>query len=82
MAGCDNYYQEEGIDYQETFVLVARLESIRMLFAFDFYKKFILYQMDIKSSYIVEEVYIEQPSNFKSFDLPNHVYKLKRLFMS
>ena len=76
------YCQEEGIDYEETFALVARLEAIRMLLAFASYKNFILYQMDVKSAflngYIVEEVYVEQPPGFESFDLPNHVYKLKK----
>ncbi|KAL4025858.1 hypothetical protein IC575_014264 [Cucumis melo] len=78
------YGQEEGIDYEETFALIARLEAIRMLIAFYSYKNFILYQMDVKSAflngYIMEEVYVEQPSGFESFDLPNHVYKLKKAF--
>ena len=43
------YNQQEGIDYEETFALVARLEAIRMLLAFACYKNFILYQMDVKS---------------------------------
>ena len=57
------YCQEEGIDYEETFVPVARLKTSRMLLAFASYKNFILYQMDVKSAflngYILEEVYVE-----------------------
>ena len=77
------YCQEEGIDYEETFAPVARLEAIRMLLAFVSYKKkFILYQMDVKSAflndYIMEEVYVKQPPRFENFDFPHHVYKLKK----
>ena len=43
------YNQQEGIDYEETFAPVARLEAIRMLLAFSCHKNFILYQMDVKS---------------------------------
>ncbi|KAL5545088.1 hypothetical protein UlMin_008872 [Ulmus minor] len=70
------YNQEEGIDYEETFAPVARLESIRMLLAFACFKDFILFQMDVKSAFlngfIIEEVYVEQPPGFTSFDFPNH----------
>ena len=45
------FNQEEGIDYKETFVPIARLESIRMLLAYACYKDFILYQMDVKSPF-------------------------------
>lgn len=76
------YNQEEGIDYEETFAPVARLESIRMLLAFACHKNFILYQMDVKSAflngYIMEEVYVSQPPGFQDHKLPNHVYKLKK----
>ena len=58
-----DYCQEEGIDYEENFASVARLEAIKMLLAFTSYKNFILYQIDVKNSfldgYIVEEVYVE-----------------------
>jgi len=57
------YSQEEGIDYDETYTPVARLETIRMLLAFACYKNFKLYQMDVKNAflngYINEEVYVE-----------------------
>ena len=62
------FNEEEGIDYEETFTPVARLESIRMLLAFACHKSFTLFQMDVKSAflngYILEEVYVEQPSGF------------------
>ena len=76
------YNQQEGIDYEETFAPVARLEAIRMLLAFACHKNFILYQMDVKSvfsnGFINEEVYVEQPPGFGSFNFPNHVFKLKK----
>ncbi|KAL5551357.1 hypothetical protein UlMin_001533 [Ulmus minor] len=76
------YNQEEGIDYEETFAPVARLEAIRILLAFACYHEFVLFQMDVKSAFlngfILEEVFVEQPPGFESFDSPNHVYKLKK----
>ncbi|GKV48215.1 hypothetical protein SLEP1_g55041 [Rubroshorea leprosula] len=76
------YCQEEGIDFDETFALVARLEAIRMLLAFACFKGFTLYQMDVKSAflngYIQEEVYVEQPLGFEDSSYPNHVYKLSK----
>lgn len=76
------FNQEEGIDYDETFAPVARLESIRMLLAFACYKDFILYQMDVKSAflngYIMEEVYVEQPPGFINHEYPDFVFKLKK----
>ena len=76
------YNQQEGIDYEETFAPVAKLEAIRMLLAFACHKNFILYQMDVKSAFlngfINEEVYVEQPPEFGSFNFPNHVFKLKK----
>ena len=75
------FNQEEGIDYEETFALVTRLESIRMLLAFTCFKDFILYQMDVKiaflNGFINEEVYVEPPG-FESFNLLNHLFKLKK----
>ncbi|XP_024019082.1 uncharacterized protein LOC112090920 [Morus notabilis] len=76
------FNQEEGIDYEETFTPVARLESIRMLLAFASHKEFTLYQMDVKSAflngYIVEEEYVEQPPRFQDHKCPDHVFKLKK----
>nr|GEU49362.1 copia protein [Tanacetum cinerariifolium] len=76
------YNQQEGIDYDETYALVARLESIRILLAYDCVLDFILFQMDVKSAFlngfINEEVYVAQPSGFIDFEKPDHVYKLKK----
>ncbi|GJT49018.1 retrovirus-related pol polyprotein from transposon TNT 1-94 [Tanacetum coccineum] len=76
------YNQQEGIDYDETFALVARLEAIRIFLAFDTYMNFIVYQMDVKSAFLngklKEEVYIKQPPGFKINEFPNHVCKLDK----
>ncbi|GJX66834.1 retrovirus-related pol polyprotein from transposon TNT 1-94 [Tanacetum coccineum] len=76
------YNQQEGIDYDETYVLVARLESISILLAYACALDFKLFQMDVKSaflnSFINEEVYVAQPSGFIDFEKPNHVYRLKK----
>ena len=76
------FNQEEGIDYEKTFIPVARLEAIRMLLVFACFIDFVLYQMDAKSAFlngfINEEVYVEQPPGFQSFNFPNHVFKLKK----
>ena len=71
------YSQEEGIDFEETYAPVARLEAIRMLLAFASQNNFKLYQMDVKSAflngYIIEEVYVKQPPGFEDFEHPDHV---------
>ncbi|KAL8156686.1 hypothetical protein AgCh_001692 [Apium graveolens] len=76
------YNQQEGIDYDETYAPVARLEAIRILMAFAAHKKFKLYQMDVKSAflngYLKEEVYVKQPPGFIHEKYPNYVYKLKK----
>ena len=76
------YNQEEGIDYEETYAHVARLEAIIMLLAFASIMDFKLYQMDVKSAFlngfIQEEVYVDQPPGFENSDLSNHVFKLKK----
>ncbi|GJY13115.1 retrovirus-related pol polyprotein from transposon TNT 1-94 [Tanacetum coccineum] len=76
------YNQQEGIAYDETYALVARLESIRILLAIACANDFKLYQMDVKSTFlngcINEEVYIAQPPGFIDFQKPNYVYKLKK----
>ena len=78
------FNQGEGIDYEETFAPIATLETIRMLLAFACFKDFVLYQMDVKNTFlngfINEEVFVEQPSDFQSFNSPNHVFKLKKTF--
>nr|GEW90578.1 retrovirus-related Pol polyprotein from transposon TNT 1-94 [Tanacetum cinerariifolium] len=76
------YNQQEGIDYDENYAPVARLESIRILLAYACTLDFKLFQMDAKSAFlngfINEEVYMAQPSGFTDFEKPNHVYKLKK----
>ncbi|GJT29367.1 retrovirus-related pol polyprotein from transposon TNT 1-94 [Tanacetum coccineum] len=71
-----------GIDYDETYALVARLESIRILLAYACALDFKLFQMDVKSAFlngfINEEVYMAQPPGFIDFKKPDHVYKLKK----
>jgi hypothetical protein len=70
------------LDFDETFAPVARLESIRMLFAYTTQHGFKLYQMDVKSAFlngpIKENVYVKQPPGFKSEGYPNHIYKLHK----
>ncbi|GJR26557.1 retrovirus-related pol polyprotein from transposon TNT 1-94 [Tanacetum coccineum] len=76
------YNQQEGIDYDETYAPVARLESIRILLAYACALNFKLFQMDVKSAFlngfINEEVYVAQPPGFIDFAKPNHVYRLKK----
>ena len=76
------YNQQEGIDYEETFAPVARLEAIRILCAFASYTGFTLYQMDVKSAFlngvIQEEVYVRQPPGFEDPKHPEYVFKLKK----
>jgi hypothetical protein len=76
------YSQVEGLDFDETYAPVARLESIRILLSYATYHGFKLYQMDEKSAFlngpIKEEVYLEQPPDFEDSEYPNHVYKLSK----
>jgi hypothetical protein len=76
------YSQVEGLDFDETYAPVARLESIRILLAYATYHGFKLYQMDVKSALfngpIKEDVYVEQPPDFDDSKYPNHVYKLSK----
>jgi hypothetical protein len=70
------YSQVEGLDFDETFALVASLKSIHTLLAYATHHGFKLYQMDVKSAFlnglIKEEVYVAQPPNFESEEYPNH----------
>nr|GEW10661.1 hypothetical protein [Tanacetum cinerariifolium] len=76
------YHQEEGIDFEESFAPVARLEVIRICLAYAAHKNMVVYQMDVKIAFwngnLREEVYISQPDGFVDQDNPNHVYKLKK----
>nr|GEV02651.1 putative ribonuclease H-like domain-containing protein [Tanacetum cinerariifolium] len=71
---------EEGIDYEEVFVPVARIEAIRLFLAYASFMGFMIYQMDVKSAFlygsIEEEVYVCQPLGFEDPDYPDKVYKL------
>ncbi|GKB58928.1 putative ribonuclease H-like domain-containing protein [Tanacetum coccineum] len=72
--------QEKGIDYEEVFAHVARIEAIRLFLAYASFMGFLVYQMDVKSAFlygtIEEEVYVTQPPGFKDPDNPNKVYKV------
>jgi hypothetical protein len=76
------YAQVAGLDFEESFAPVARLESIHILLAYDAHHSFKLFQMDIKSTFlnkpIKEEVYVEQPHGFEDDRYPDHVYKLSK----
>nr|GEV78052.1 retrovirus-related Pol polyprotein from transposon TNT 1-94 [Tanacetum cinerariifolium] len=76
------YNQQEGIDYDEIYAPVARLESIRILLAYSCALDFKLFHMDVKSAFlngfINEEVYVAQPPRFIDFKKLDHVYKLKK----
>jgi hypothetical protein len=76
------YAQVASLDFEETFVPVARLESIRILLAYVAHHSFRLFQMDVKNAFlngpIKEEVYVEQPPGFEDDRYPDHVYKLSK----
>nr|GEV67165.1 copia protein [Tanacetum cinerariifolium] len=76
------YNQQEGINYDKTYAPIAKLESIRILFAYACALDFKLFQMDVKSvflnGFINEEVYVAQPLGFIDFAKPNLVYRLKK----
>ncbi|GJY24194.1 putative ribonuclease H-like domain-containing protein [Tanacetum coccineum] len=76
------YTQEEGIDYDEVFAPVARIEAIRLFLTYASFKDFVVYLMDVKSAFlygkIEKEVYVCQPPGFEDPDFPNRVYKVKK----
>ncbi|GJU59892.1 retrovirus-related pol polyprotein from transposon TNT 1-94 [Tanacetum coccineum] len=76
------YRQEEGINFEESFALVVRLEPIRIFLAFAAHMNMVVYQMDVNTAFLNgnlrEEVYVSQPDGFVDKDKPNHVYKLKK----
>ncbi|GJX96573.1 putative ribonuclease H-like domain-containing protein, partial [Tanacetum coccineum] len=75
------YTQEEGIDYDEVFAPVTRIEAIRFFLAYASFKDFVVYQMDVKSAFlygkIKEEVYVYQPPGFEDPNFPDRVYKVE-----
>ncbi|GJV87254.1 retrovirus-related pol polyprotein from transposon TNT 1-94 [Tanacetum coccineum] len=76
---------EEGIDYEEVFAPVARIEAIRLFFAYASFRGFLVYQMDVKSAFlygtIEEEVYVTQPPGFKDPNHPAKVYKVVKALL-
>nr|GEX17390.1 retrovirus-related Pol polyprotein from transposon TNT 1-94 [Tanacetum cinerariifolium] len=76
------YRQEEGINFEESFALVARMEAIRIFLAYAAHKSFSVFQMDMKTAFLhgslKEDVYVCQPEGFINADYPSHVYKLKK----
>ncbi|GJY68274.1 putative ribonuclease H-like domain-containing protein [Tanacetum coccineum] len=76
------YTQEEGIDYDEVFAPVARIEAIRLFFTYASFMGFIVYQMDVKSAFlygtIEKEVYVCQPPSFEDSQFPDKVYKVEK----
>nr|GEU93247.1 Gag-Pol polyprotein [Tanacetum cinerariifolium] len=76
------YRQDKGIDFKESFVLVARMEAIRIFLAYVAHKSFSVFQMDVKTAFLhgmlKEDVYVCQPEGFIDADHPSHVFKLKK----
>ncbi|KAI3667039.1 hypothetical protein L6452_42081 [Arctium lappa] len=76
------YRQEEGIDYDETYAPVARIEAIRMFLAYADHKNFTVFQMDVKTAFLngilKEEVYVSQPEGLVNPENPDHVYILDK----
>ena len=79
---CKGYAQVEGIDFEETFAPVARMEAIRMILAYGCSKEIKVYQMDVKSTFLngelEEKIYIEQPEGFQISDKKGYVCRLKK----
>ncbi|KAK1411714.1 hypothetical protein QVD17_38274 [Tagetes erecta] len=76
------YTQEEGIDYEEVFAPVDRLEAIRVFIAYATFMKFKVFQMDVKGAFlygpITDDVYVRQPPCFEDPEYPHRVYKLSK----
>ncbi|GJT61294.1 retrovirus-related pol polyprotein from transposon TNT 1-94 [Tanacetum coccineum] len=74
------HHTEEGINYEEVFAPVARIEAIRLFLAYASYMGFTVYQMDVKSAFLYgtidEEVYVMQPPGFQDSQFPDKVYKV------
>nr|GEZ92472.1 uncharacterized mitochondrial protein AtMg00810-like [Tanacetum cinerariifolium] len=76
------YVQKEGVDFEESFAHVARLEAVRLFIAYAAHKSFTVYQMDVKTEFLYgplkEEVYVNQPDGFVDPYHPDKVYRLKK----
>ncbi|GKD85233.1 retrovirus-related pol polyprotein from transposon TNT 1-94, partial [Tanacetum coccineum] len=79
------YNQQEGINFEESFALVALLETVRLFVAYAADKSFPIYQMDVKTAFLnsplKEEVYVNQPDGFVDPHHPDKVYRLKKHYM-
>ncbi|GJU12844.1 retrovirus-related pol polyprotein from transposon TNT 1-94 [Tanacetum coccineum] len=80
--GKNCYAQEEGIDFEESFALVARLEVVRSFVAYAAHNSFLIYQMDVKTAFLngplKEEVYVAQPNGSVDLDHLEKVYRLRK----
>ncbi|GKF15821.1 integrase, catalytic region, zinc finger, CCHC-type containing protein, partial [Tanacetum coccineum] len=80
MGSTECYKQEEGIDFEESFAHVARLEAVRMFIAFAAHMNITIFQMDVKMAFLngplKEEVYVSQPEGFIDSEFPNHKHGL------
>ncbi|GJW04856.1 retrovirus-related pol polyprotein from transposon TNT 1-94 [Tanacetum coccineum] len=82
LFSCQRIWSRGGIDFEESFEPVARLEDVRIFVAYAAHKNFPIYQMDVKTAFLnsslKEEVFVHQPDGFVDPDFPNHVYHLKK----
>nr|GFC96959.1 copia protein [Tanacetum cinerariifolium] len=82
MLVAQGHTHEEGIDYDEVFAPIARIEAIRLFLAYASFMGFIVYQMDVKSAFLYgtidEEVYVMQPPGFQDPEFPAKVYKVEK----
>ncbi|GJT40866.1 retrovirus-related pol polyprotein from transposon TNT 1-94 [Tanacetum coccineum] len=82
LAEAKGYAHEEGVDFEKSFALVARLEAVRILVAYAAHKSFLIYHMDVKTTFLngplKEEVYVAQPDGFVDPDHPEKVYRLRK----
>nr|GFB38389.1 retrovirus-related Pol polyprotein from transposon TNT 1-94 [Tanacetum cinerariifolium] len=76
------YRQEKGIDFEESFAPIARMEAIQIFLAYAAHKSFTVFQMDVKTAFLhgslKEDVYVCQPEGFIDANHPSHIYKLKK----
>ncbi|GJV65400.1 retrovirus-related pol polyprotein from transposon TNT 1-94 [Tanacetum coccineum] len=81
-AHSKGYAQEEGIDFEETFTLIARLEAVRIFVAYAVHKSYPIYQIDVKTAFLngplKVEVYVAQPNGFVDPDHPEKLYCLRK----
>nr|GEU71707.1 hypothetical protein [Tanacetum cinerariifolium] len=77
-----DYGKEDGIDFEESFTPVSKLEAVKIFMAYAAHKNFPIYQMDVKTAFLngqlKEEVFVSQPDGFVHPNFPNHVYRLKK----